>query len=120
MSVRFTKKAREHIRAIKLYSMRRWGANVAEAYSTSLRVTMTEILARHPSPGRDRSEDLYFGVLSFPGLSELSERRFPQKPESRLEVRKSCFAERGKFKKIPRSSSGDLYRKDNRSRGLFC
>ncbi len=96
------------------------GANVAEAYSTSLRVTMTEILDRHPSPGRDRSDDLYFGVLSFPGLSELSERRFPQKPESRLEVRKSCFAERGKFKKIPRSSSGDLYRKDNRSRGLFC
>lgn len=42
------------------------GANVAEAYSTSLRVTMTEILDRHPSPGRDRSEDLYFGVLSYP------------------------------------------------------
>ncbi|WP_339417457.1 type II toxin-antitoxin system RelE/ParE family toxin [Photorhabdus hindustanensis] len=46
-------------------------ANVAEAYSTSLRVTMTEILARHPSPGRDRSEDLYFGVLSFPVESHI-------------------------------------------------
>ncbi|AOM40382.1 type II toxin-antitoxin system RelE/ParE family toxin [Xenorhabdus hominickii] len=66
MSVRFTKKAREHIRAIKLYSYAPMGASVAEAYIISLRVTMTEILDRHPSPGRDRSEDLYFGVLSFP------------------------------------------------------
>ncbi|MDC9622858.1 type II toxin-antitoxin system RelE/ParE family toxin, partial [Xenorhabdus sp. XENO-7] len=71
MSVRFTKKAREHIRAVKLYSMRRWGVSVAEAYATSLRVTMTEILDRHPSPGRDRSEDLYFGVLSFPVESHI-------------------------------------------------
>ncbi|WP_434526664.1 type II toxin-antitoxin system RelE/ParE family toxin [Photorhabdus asymbiotica] len=51
--------------------MRRWRANVAEAYSTSLHVTMTEILDRHPSPGRDRSEDLYLGVLSFPVESHI-------------------------------------------------
>ncbi|TDB59452.1 type II toxin-antitoxin system RelE/ParE family toxin [Photorhabdus khanii] len=71
MSVRFTKKAREHIRAMKLYFMRRWGANIAEAYATSLRVTMTEILDRHPSPGRDRSEDLHYGVLIFPVESHI-------------------------------------------------
>ncbi|WP_262499900.1 type II toxin-antitoxin system RelE/ParE family toxin [Photorhabdus heterorhabditis] len=47
------------------------GANVAEAYSTSLRVTLTKILDRHPSPGRDRSEDLYFGVLRFPVESHI-------------------------------------------------
>jgi toxin ParE1/3/4 len=27
---------------------------------------MTDILDRHPSPGRDRSADLHPGVLSFP------------------------------------------------------
>jgi toxin ParE1/3/4 len=66
MSVKFTKKAREHIHAIRIYSVRRWGVDVAEAYATSLRVTMTDILDRHPSPGRDRSHDLYPGVMSFP------------------------------------------------------
>ncbi|MBK5145597.1 type II toxin-antitoxin system RelE/ParE family toxin [Budviciaceae bacterium BWR-B9] len=66
MSVRFTKKAKEHIRSIKAYSIRRWGKNVAEAYATSLRVTITDILARHPSPGRNRSDDLFTGILSFP------------------------------------------------------
>lgn len=44
MSVKFTRKAREHLRGIKLYSLRRWGVNVAEAYANSLRVTMTDIL----------------------------------------------------------------------------
>lgn len=71
MSVQFTKKAKEHIRAIKLYSLRRWGVNVAEAYATSLRVTMADILDRQPTPGRDRSEDLYFGVRSFPVESHI-------------------------------------------------
>lgn len=66
MSVSFTRKAREHIRAIRIYSTGRWGKAVAEAYATSLRVTMTDLLDRHPSPGRDRSADLYPGILSFP------------------------------------------------------
>ncbi|PHM59487.1 type II toxin-antitoxin system RelE/ParE family toxin [Xenorhabdus ishibashii] len=66
MSVRFTQKAREHIRAIKRYSVRQWGNSIAETYAYSLRVTMTEIIARQPSLGRDRSEDLYIGVRSFP------------------------------------------------------
>ncbi|AXR36591.1 type II toxin-antitoxin system RelE/ParE family toxin [Salmonella enterica] len=65
MSVKFTKKAREHIRAIKLYSLCQWGVSVTEAYADSLRVTMTDILDRSPSPGRDRSEDLHVCVRSF-------------------------------------------------------
>lgn len=71
MSVLFTRKAREHIRAIKLYSLRLWGVSVAEAYANSLRVTMTDILDRHTSPGRDRSEDLHVGVRSFPVESHI-------------------------------------------------
>ncbi|ALX95907.1 plasmid stabilization protein [Serratia fonticola] len=71
MSVRFTKKAREHIRAIQIYSTRKWGNDVSEAYANALRITMTDILDRHPSPGRDRSEDLYIGVLSFPVESHI-------------------------------------------------
>ncbi|MGV7961088.1 type II toxin-antitoxin system RelE/ParE family toxin [Photorhabdus tasmaniensis] len=71
MSVQFTKKAREHIRAIKRYSVRRWGVSVAEAYVNSLRVTITDILDRQPSPGLDRSEDLYSGVRSFPVESHI-------------------------------------------------
>lgn len=71
MSVQFTSKAREHIRAIKQYSLRRWGSNVAEAYTNTLRVTMTNILDRSPSPGRDRSEDLHIGVRSFPVESHI-------------------------------------------------
>lgn len=66
MSVKFTKKAREHIHAIRINSLRRWGGDVVESYAMSLRVTMTDILDRHPSPGRDRSHDLYPGVMSFP------------------------------------------------------
>ncbi|EPG7579016.1 type II toxin-antitoxin system RelE/ParE family toxin [Providencia huaxiensis] len=71
MSVKFTHKAKGHIRSIQLYSLRRWGANVAEAYANSLRVTMTDILANQPSLGRDRSEDLYLGVFSFPVESHI-------------------------------------------------
>ncbi|WP_071985767.1 type II toxin-antitoxin system RelE/ParE family toxin [Serratia symbiotica] len=71
MSIQFTKNAREHIRAIKRYSLRRWGGSVAEAYANSLRVTMTDILDRQPSPGRDRSMDLHFGVRSFPVESHI-------------------------------------------------
>ncbi|EDW9104164.1 type II toxin-antitoxin system RelE/ParE family toxin [Salmonella enterica] len=71
MSVQFTRKAREHIRAIKRYSLRRWGASIAEAYANTLRVAMTDILDRHPSPGRDRSEDLHVGVRSFPVESHI-------------------------------------------------
>ncbi|WP_274534121.1 type II toxin-antitoxin system RelE/ParE family toxin [Photorhabdus khanii] len=29
------------------------------------------MLDRHPSPGRDRSEDLHYGVLSFPVESHI-------------------------------------------------
>ncbi|MEW2740335.1 type II toxin-antitoxin system RelE/ParE family toxin [Providencia sp. PROV130] len=71
MSVRFTYKAKEHIRSIQLYSLRRWGKNVAKAYANSLRVTMTDILANQPSLGRDRSEDLHLGVFSFPVESHI-------------------------------------------------
>lgn len=71
MSVLFTRKAGEHIRAIKLYSLRRWEISVAEAYANSLRVTMTDILDRHPFPGRDRSEELHAGVRSFPVESHI-------------------------------------------------
>ncbi|EMT6576114.1 type II toxin-antitoxin system RelE/ParE family toxin [Providencia rettgeri] len=71
MSVRFTRKAKEHIRSIKLYSKRRWGDNIAEAYANSLRMTMTNILASQPYLGRDRSEDLYLGVFSFPVESHI-------------------------------------------------
>lgn len=71
MSVLFTKKAREHIRTIKRYSLHRWGASVAETYANTLRMTMTDILDRHPSPGRDRSEDLHVGVRSFPVESHI-------------------------------------------------
>lgn len=71
MSVKFTHKAKGHIRSIQLYSLRRWGANVAEAYANSLRVTMTDILANQPSLSRDRSEDLYLGVFSFPVESHI-------------------------------------------------
>lgn len=71
MSVTFTKKAKEHIHNIKRYSLRHWGVNVAEAYAYTLRATMTDILDRHPSPGRDRSEDLHVGVRSFPVESHI-------------------------------------------------
>ncbi|MCD2529509.1 type II toxin-antitoxin system RelE/ParE family toxin [Providencia huaxiensis] len=71
MSVKFTHKAKGHIRSIQLYSLRRWGANVAEAYANSLRVTMTDILVNQSSLGRDRSEDLYLGVFSFPVESHI-------------------------------------------------
>ncbi|MDR0805291.1 MAG: type II toxin-antitoxin system RelE/ParE family toxin [Enterobacteriaceae bacterium] len=71
MSVSFTKIAREHIRAIRIYSTHQWGKDVAEAYATSLRVTMTDILDPHPSSGRNRSADLHLGVLSFPVESHI-------------------------------------------------
>ena len=65
-SIKFTQKAKEQIRAIRIYSMRQWGSDMAKAYETSLKVTITDILARQPSIGRDRSEDLYPGIRSFP------------------------------------------------------
>ncbi len=71
MSVRFTTAAKEHIRAIRIYSTRRWGKDVAEAYASVLRVTMTDILDKHPSPGRDRSDDLFPAVRSFPVESHI-------------------------------------------------
>lgn len=51
--------------------MRKWGEEIAEAYATSLRVIMTDVLDRHPSSGRDRSADLYPGVFSFPVESHI-------------------------------------------------
>ncbi|MHD0618109.1 type II toxin-antitoxin system RelE/ParE family toxin [Morganella morganii] len=71
MSVLFTKKAKEHIRAIKRYSLTRWGKNVAETYVNCLRITMIEILEQQPSIGLDRSDDLYVGVRSFPVESHI-------------------------------------------------
>lgn len=71
MSVRFTSKAKEHIHAIRIYSARRWGKDVAEAYASVLRVTMTDLLDKQPSPGRDRSDDLFPGVRSFPVESHI-------------------------------------------------
>ncbi|MDF3829405.1 MULTISPECIES: type II toxin-antitoxin system RelE/ParE family toxin [unclassified Pseudocitrobacter] len=66
MSVRFTTMAKAHIRAIRVYSAQRWGREVAETYAAVLRATITNVLDRHPSPGRDRSGDLFSGVRSFP------------------------------------------------------
>lgn len=71
MSVRYTKDARNQIRSIRAYSQRRWGQEVAELYAQSLRVTITEILDRKPSPGLNRSNDLGEGILSFPCESHL-------------------------------------------------
>ena len=71
MSVRFTTKAKEHIHAIGVYSTHRWGRKVAQTYASVLRVTMTNILDKHPSPGRDRSNDLFPGVRSFPVESHI-------------------------------------------------
>lgn len=71
MSVRFTTKAKEHIHAIGVYSTHRWGRKVAQTYASVLRVTMTDILDKHPSPGRDRSNDLFPGVRSFPVESHI-------------------------------------------------
>ncbi|EEZ4481193.1 type II toxin-antitoxin system RelE/ParE family toxin [Escherichia marmotae] len=71
MSVKFTTKAKEHIRNIRRYSILHWGVNVGEAYSATLRETMTKILDRKPSPGRDRSNDLAAGVRSFPVESHI-------------------------------------------------
>ncbi|WP_249423974.1 hypothetical protein [Enterobacter hormaechei] len=50
MSVRFTTKAKEHVRAIRVYSARRWGEEVAEAYAFVLRTVMVDVLDKHPSP----------------------------------------------------------------------
>lgn len=66
MSARFTANAKEHIRAIRIYSTQRWGKEVAEAYASVLRAAITGVLDRSPSPGRDRSDDLFPGVHSFP------------------------------------------------------
>lgn len=66
MSVLFTKKAKEHILAIKRYSSTRWGKNVAETYVNCLRITMIEILEQQQSVGLDRCDDLHVGVRSFP------------------------------------------------------
>ncbi len=66
MSVRFTSKAKEHIHAIRVYSVHQWGKDVAEAYAGVLRATIMELLNHHPSPGRDRSDDLFPGIRSFP------------------------------------------------------
>ncbi|MDC0728814.1 type II toxin-antitoxin system RelE/ParE family toxin [Phytobacter diazotrophicus] len=71
MSVSFTTRAKEHIHAIGVYSTHRWGRKVAQAYASVLRVTMTDILDKHPSPGRDRSNDLFPGVRSFPVESHI-------------------------------------------------
>jgi toxin ParE1/3/4 len=62
MTVRYTKEARSQIRSIRAYSHRQ----VADLYAQSLRVTMTEILDRKPSPGLNRSNDLGDDILSFP------------------------------------------------------
>ena len=66
MTERYTKEARSQIRSIRAYPHRRWGQEVADLYAQSLRVTMTEILDRKPSPGLNRSNDLGDGILSFP------------------------------------------------------
>lgn len=66
MTVRFTRDAKTQIRAIRAYSQQRWGKEVADLYAKSLRVTMTERLDRHPSPGLSRSGDLGEGIMSFP------------------------------------------------------
>ena len=71
MSVRFTTKAKEHVRAIRVYSARRWGEEVAEAYASVLRTVMVDVLDKHPSPGRDRSGDLFPVVRSFPVESHI-------------------------------------------------
>ncbi|NUU68912.1 type II toxin-antitoxin system RelE/ParE family toxin [Enterobacteriaceae bacterium BIT-l23] len=71
MTVRFTTDARTQIREIRAYSQHRWGRDVASLYAQTLRVTMTDILGRHPSPGRDRSDDLGDGIFSFPCQSHL-------------------------------------------------
>ncbi|WES68121.1 type II toxin-antitoxin system RelE/ParE family toxin [Superficieibacter sp. HKU1] len=71
MSVKFTTKAKEHIRAIRIYSTRRWGKEVAEVYSSVIRTTMTDVLDRRPFPGRDRSVDLFPGIRSFPVESHI-------------------------------------------------
>lgn len=71
MSVLFTKKAKEHIHAIKRYSFTRWGKNVAETYVNCLRITMINILEKQPAIGLDRSDDLYVGVRSFPVESHI-------------------------------------------------
>lgn len=71
MAVRFTTTAKGHIRAIRRYSLHRWGKDVAEAYADTLRVTMTDILDRHPSPGRNRRDDLQLDVMSFPVESHI-------------------------------------------------
>lgn len=71
MKIQFTKNAKNHIRSVRLYSVRRWGLNVANAYINSLRVTITDILALQPFIGRDRSQDLYTGILSFPVESHI-------------------------------------------------
>ncbi|EMK2613478.1 TPA: type II toxin-antitoxin system RelE/ParE family toxin [Citrobacter freundii] len=71
MSVRFTTKAKEHVRAIRVYSARRWGEEVAEAYASVLRTVMVDVLDKHPSPGRERSGDLFPDVRSFPVESHI-------------------------------------------------
>lgn len=71
MSVRFTTKAKEHIHAIGVYSTHRWASEVAQAYLSVLRVTMTDILDKPPSPGRDCSDDLFPGIRSFPVESHI-------------------------------------------------
>lgn len=71
MTVRYTKDARNQIRSVRAYSQRRWGKEVADLYAQSLRVTITEILDRQPSPGLNRSADLGEGILSFPCESHL-------------------------------------------------
>lgn len=71
MTVRYTRDARDQIRSIRAYSQHRWGKDVADLYAQSLRVTMTEILDRQPSPGLSRSDDLGDGIFSFPCESHL-------------------------------------------------
>lgn len=65
MTVKFTADAKIQFRNIRAYSQYRWGKEVADLYTQSIRTILTEILDRHPSPGFTR-EELGPKIISFP------------------------------------------------------
>ncbi len=56
--------AREDLEQIDEYTMQNWGIEQADAYLEAL-TTIFELLAVRPSIGRDRSEDIGPGYMSF-------------------------------------------------------
>lgn len=58
------------LRQIEEFTVRNWGARQARIYLTELKAVF-KFLAARPSIGRDRSEDVGAGYMSFPHKSHV-------------------------------------------------